>query len=105
MPPKRVPIVDTSRCRSAVTAEARQTAISIPGQVGRNVRKTRMVATVRAATAAADGLSVGRASISTGTLSTSAPGSLTASLKPSNSLIWLAKMITAMPAVNPTVTG
>ena len=34
----------------------------------------------------------------------SSPGSFV-SVMPSRSLIWLAKMTTAMPAVNPTVTG
>ncbi len=38
-------------------------------------------------------------------LGRSSPGSLPVSLSPKRSLIWLAKMMTAMPAVKPTVTG
>ena len=35
----------------------------------------------------------------------SSPGSFAVSVIPSRSLSWLAKMMTAIPAVNPTVTG
>ncbi len=48
---------------------------------------------------------VGNAAPSASSLGTSSPGSLPVSVNPNRSLIWLAKMMTAMPAVKPTVTG
>ena len=41
----------------------------------------------------------------TGIFSSSSPGSASCRVRPSKSLIWLEKMMTAMPAVKPTVTG
>ena len=58
-----------------------------------------------AAIASAEPFTVGSACQSTGSFSASACGSGAPSVSPSRSLVWLAKMITAMPAVNPTVTG
>jgi hypothetical protein len=63
-----------------------------------------MAPIVSAVTARAEGLSVGSASASAPSLGSSGPGSFS-SARPSSSLIWLAKMMTAMPAVKPTVTG
>jgi hypothetical protein len=63
-----------------------------------------MMPTERTAVATAAGLSVASASASAASFGTSGPGSL-ARARPSSSLTWLAKMITAIPAVNPTVTG
>ena len=51
------------------------------------------------------GSTLGRAAHSAGSFSSSGPGSAPGKARPSSSLIWLAKMITAMPAVKPTVTG
>ena len=57
-----------------------------------------------AATPTAAGLSVGSASASAASFGRSGPGSLSRA-RPSNPLSWLARMMTATPAVNPTVTG
>jgi len=57
------------------------------------------------ASATAAGLMVSRERASASTLATKGPGSLPASVNPRRSLSWLAKMMTAMPAVKPTVTG
>ena len=64
-----------------------------------------MIRTVPAESAAAAALTVGSAAQSTGSLSSSGPGSGAGKVRPSSSFSWLAKMITAMPAVKPTVTG
>ncbi len=64
-----------------------------------------MMAMLTAATATAERLAVCNARASTCSFGTNSPGSLPASVMPNRSLSWLAKMMTAMPAVNPTVTG
>jgi hypothetical protein len=64
-----------------------------------------MTAIDRNATAAAARLVVGSASASATTLGRMEPGSFAGKVRPSSSLSWLARMITAMPAVKPTVTG
>ena len=63
-----------------------------------------MTATVAADTRIAAGVRLSRASQSAGIFSSSSPGSF-ASVRPNSSLTWLAKMMTAIPAVKPTVTG
>ncbi len=105
MPPNVLPIVATGRENAAAKAEAATTAISMPGQLGRNLRSKRMVPTVIAETATADALSVGSARTSAASLGSSSPGSSPASSSPKRALIWLANMMTAIPAVKPTVTG
>ena len=67
------------------------------GQCGRKRRTARMAAIVSAATAMAAALVVGSACARASSLGSSGPGSLPASVSPSRSLIWLAKMMTAMP--------
>ena len=62
-------------------------------------------AIVPAATISAAGFKLPRAAQSTSTFCTISAGSAPGRLSPSKSLIWLAKMMTAIPAVNPTVTG
>ena len=42
---------------------------------------------------------------STSSFGSNSPGSFVGSEMPNRSLSWLAKIMTAMPAVNPTVTG
>jgi hypothetical protein len=64
-----------------------------------------MMAMLIAAIAMADGFAVCDAPASAVSFGISSPGSLPASVMPNRSLSWLAKMMTAMPAVNPTVTG
>ena len=51
------------------------------------------------------GLMVGSAAPSASSFGTSGPGSFPARRRPNRSVIWLAKMIMAMPEVKPTVTG
>ena len=104
MPPNFVPMVAIGRSRSAVTNAAAPTAISMPGQCGRTRRRPTITAMVPSDSATAAGVMVARAAQSAGSFSSSSPGS-SVRLRPSNSRIWLAKMITAMPAVKPTVTG
>jgi hypothetical protein len=106
-PPKREPMVATSKPSFANTVAASAlttTEIRNPGQVGRSFLSTRMMAIASAATAIVAGRKVGSAAQITSTFGRKAAGSFGIS-RPSNSLIWLTKMITAMPAVNPTVTG
>ena len=64
-----------------------------------------MTAMVRNATTIADGLNVPQAAVSALSFGMSSPGSLPSSDRPNSSLSWLAKMMIAMPAVKPTVTG
>ena len=56
-------------------------------------------------TASAAGLSVGSAWPSAASFGNSGPGSAADSFKPPRSLSWLAKIVTAMPQVKPTVTA
>lgn len=104
MPPNRVPMVSTGRPSSQAATAADATAISIAGQCGRQRRSAAMRPIVTAESAAAGMLKLGSASPRAASFGMSGPGSL-ASVRPSRSLSWLARMMTAMPAVNPTVTG
>ncbi len=105
MPPKRLPMVSTGNDSAQVTTAAHATAINRPGQVGRNFRNRAMMAMLAAETAMAETLAVGSPPASAMSFGINAPGSLPVSVMPKRSLSWLAKMITAMPAVKPTVTG
>jgi len=105
MPPNFEPMVETGRSTAAEAAEATITAISKPGQEGRRRRSRRMTPIVSPAMPVAAVEKPGSAAAMAVSLSASGPGSPLGKLKPSNSPIWLAKMITAMPAVKPTVTG
>jgi hypothetical protein len=105
MPPKRVPIVSTGRASRLASPEASATAIRNAGQCGRKRRTATIVPIASAAIAPAAGLSVGSAAARACSLGTIGPGSGPASVRPSSSLSWLARMMTAMPAVKPTVTG
>ena len=105
MPPNCEPIVATGRCSSALAAAAAATAISMPGQCGRSFLSATMTTIVASDSAIAAGVSVGKYFQSTGSFCSSSPGSASASRNPSRSFTWLAKMMTAMPAVKPTVTG
>ena len=77
----------------------------MPGQCGRHRLTPMMVAIVASDSAIVAPSYVDSVLESTGNLSSSSPGSGSASLSPMRSLSWLATMITAMPAVKPTVTG
>ena len=105
MPPKRVPIVATGSENNTVASAAAATAISMPGQCGRKRLRPAMTRMVMAASPMEAGSAVGSAAHSAGSFSSSGPGSAPASVRPRSSLIWLEKMMTAMPAVKPTVTG
>ena len=63
-----------------------------------------MTRTVPTESATAAGVSVSRALQSAGSFSSSGPGSRSGA-SPSSSLSWLTKMMIAIPAVKPTVTG
>ena len=103
-PPNLEPMVATSRPSSPVNAAHSATAINMPGHAGRKRRTAKITATASADRAAVRGWMAPREAHRTDSLGNSSAGSLAMS-RPSNSLSWLAKMMTAMPAVNPTVTG
>ena len=105
MPPKRVPMVSIGRFRTTVSTAASPTATSMPGQCGFQRLRPRMVPMDSTAIAAAATLIVPIAPPSAISLGSSSPGSLPGSVSPSRSCNWLAKMMTPMPAVKPTVTG
>ena len=105
MPPKRVPMVSTGSESAQVPNAATATAIRMPGQVGRSFLSATIMRMLTLATAIAETFAVGNPCASVSSFGMSWPGSLAASLMPSSSLSWLAKMMTAIPAVNPTVTG
>ena len=101
MPPKRVPMVSTGSDSAHVANAAAATANRMPGQVGRHWRSTAMMAMLNTATLTAEALTVGSPRASASSFGINSPGSLPVRVMPSRSLSWLAKMITAMPAVNP----
>ena len=105
MPPKRLPIVSIGRPSAKVATEPATTATSMPGQCGRSFRRPRITPMVRRARATAATFTVPAAPASTSSLAANSPGSLPCRVRPNRSLIWLAKMMTAIPVVNPTVTG
>ena len=105
MPPKRVPMVSTGRPSAQAIAEVSTTAIRKAGQWGRQAPHGEDAGDRHDGDREAAGLTVGRAPASAPSLGTIGPGSPPASVRPSISLSWLARMIRAMPAVNPTVTG
>jgi hypothetical protein len=105
MPPKRLPIVSTGNPTSQTTREARPTVIRKAGQCGLKRRTVRMAAIASTETARAAAFTVGSAAASAWSFGTIGPGSPLGKVRPSSSLSWLAKMITAIPDVNPTVTG
>ncbi len=105
MPPNRVPMVSTGSDSAKVASAATTTAIRMPGHSGRSFRTITMMAMQRIETAMAAALAVCSERASTSSFGSSSPGSFAASEMPRRSRSWLAKMMTAMPAVNPTVTG
>ncbi len=105
IPPKREPIVSTRKSSKAAANEASATAISNPGQCGRYRLSPSAAPMVRRASSSVTESKVGNASHRTGSFSRIGAGSGPRKTKPKRSLIWLAKMTTAIPAVKPTVTG
>ena len=107
MPPKRVPMVSTGRPsspgRSPPPARPRSgRRASAGGSAAR--RGYRPIASDGDRDGGRVDAWAGRRASAT-SLGTIGPGSSPASVRPSSSLSWLARMMTAMPAVNPTVTG
>jgi hypothetical protein len=105
IPPKRVPSVSTGRPNKAAASEARHTAISMPGHDGRQRLSAAIAPIVTSEIATAARLTVPAALPSATSLGSRSPGSWPARLRPNSSLSWLARMMTAIPAVKPTVTG
>ncbi len=105
MPPNRVPMVSTGSLSSAARTEAAMTAISMPGKLGRSRRTAKMRPAEPSPMARAVGFIVQRAPPSTASFGKKAPGSATDSFSPPRSLSWLARMLTAIAQVNPTVTA
>ena len=103
-PPKREPMVATSRLSIAVITAVTATATRKPGHFGRYRRSPTMMPMARTDKASVAGLIVLMLSPMAHSFGSNAAGSL-AMLRPSSSFTWLAKMMTAIPAVNPTVTG
>ena len=85
-------------------AAAATTTIRKPGQCGRTRRRIRMNAIEKSAIAMAAGRTVPAAAQSAASFGTSSPGSCARS-SPNRSFNWLVRMMTAMPAVKPDVTG
>ncbi len=102
--PNREPIVATSSFRIAASAAVTATATSSPGHFGRMRLSPRMIASARAERPTAAGFTVPSAAQMACSFGSSAAGSLAMS-RPRSSRSWLAKMMTPMPAVKPTVTG
>ena len=105
MPPNRLPIVAMSSPAAKAESDATATAIRSTGQCGRYRRTARITARVRTATATVGASSVPAAAASAVSFGISGPGSAPGSVSPKNSRSWVEAMITAMPAVKPTVTG
>src|ERR1700722_9561743 len=98
-------MVSTGSFSTTVVSAANATTISMAGKRGRQKRKPAnrmMLATERLK---ATGESVDRFDHRKGNFSRSGPGSAPLKERPSNGLITVEKMVTAMPAVKPTVTG
>jgi len=90
---------------SQAAREASVTAISIPGQLGSNRRSRKIRAAEPTPTAIAAGLIVGSAWASAASFGNNGPSSAAGSFRPPRSLSWLAKIVTAIPQVKPTVTA
>ena len=89
----------------AVTTPPAATTISIRGQCGTSRFSANSPPMPASEIASVAGLKVGSAAQSAGSFSSNGPGSGPISRKPKSGAIWLAKMMAAIPAVKPTVTG
>ena len=98
-------MVSAGRCNCAARTEASTTAISIPGHAGSQRLNAKISAAEPSPSPSVAGLIVGKAWARTASLGSSRPGSAPASRRPARPLTWLAKMVTAMPQVKPTVTA
>src|SRR5271154_4495202 len=98
-------MVSTGSLSATVASAANATTINMAGQRGRQIRKpanSAMLATERLSAAAE---SVEMFDHRKGIFSRSGPGSAPLNDKPSSGWISLEKIVTAIPAVKPTVTG
>ncbi len=77
----------------------------MPGHCGRQRFSPTITAMAPSATATDAGETVPRAAHSASTLGTISAGSPPGRVSPRRGRSWLAKMMTAIPAVKPTVTG
>src|SRR5690606_36122357 len=90
--PKVDSMVGVSRLNSVAISVVAVTATSICGTRGKNRLMTMMTPIVATATATVTGLAVGRYCHMTGSFFKIGPGSGWLKLRPSKSLIWLAKI-------------
>src|ERR1700728_3348081 len=98
-------MVSTGSLSAKAARAANATTISMAGQRGRHMRKPTNIAMLATERLSAAGESVGSVDHKKGIFSMSGPGSAPLKDKPSSGLISLEKIVTAMPAVKPTVTG
>ena len=103
-PPKRLPMVSTGKPNSATAPEASTTATRKPGALGASLRSPTISPTQARASARAQPLKLSRCAHSTPSLGRNSAGT-PSTCRPSRSLSWLAKMMTAMPAVKPVTSG
>src|ERR1700739_2005138 len=98
-------MVSTGSLSATVASAASATTISIAGQRGCQKRKPTNSAMLASERLSAAGESVEIFDHRKGIFSRSGPGSAPLKDRPSSGLISLEKIVTAIPAVKPTVTG
>src|SRR6476469_4542582 len=98
-------MVSTDNLSTTVASAARVTTISIAGHRGRQKCKPAKKAMLAIERLSAAGENVDTFDHRKGIFSRSGPGSAPLKESPSSGLISLEKIVTAMPAVKPTVTG
>src|SRR5271154_940839 len=98
-------MVSTGSLSANAASAANATTINIAGQRGRQKRKPANSTMLVSERPTAAGESVDSFDHRKGIFSRSGPGSAPLKDKPSSGLISLEKIVTAMPAVKPTVTG
>src|ERR1700678_3621018 len=98
-------MVSTGSFRATVASAAKATTINMAGQLGRQMRRPANSTMLANETTSARGEIVEIFDHRKGIFSRSGPGSAPLKDKPSSGLISPEKIVTAMPAVQPTVTG
>ena len=102
--PKRAPIVSTGMCRSWTSAVVRIRATNGLGMRRLMYGQPTMMPSASTATASAQGLSVPSRAPNACHFATKSAGAAPMR-RPRKSFTWLEKMINAIPAVKPIVTG
>ena len=102
--PKREPMVSTGSCSQAASSEASTTAIRKPGARGAKRRRPKISSMLPAAMPVAQTFTEPKPPASALILGTNSAGR-SCRPRPKKSLSWLLKMITAMPAVKPVISG